>query len=81
MDLVVARDGTIKAVYAEDIDLGVLGQAVIRRASHVEPDQHGQWVADLSPVRGPLLGPFHQRSDALKAEQTWLASNWLLASS
>ena len=80
MDLVVARDGTIRAVYAEDIDLGVLGQPVIRRASHVEPDQQGRWIADLSPVRGPVLGPFHQRSDALKAEQTWLESNWLLAS-
>ncbi len=81
MDLLVARDGTIKAVCAEDIDLRVLGQAIIARASHVEPDEQGRWIADLSPVLGPVLGPFHLRSDALSAEQTWLESNWLLASS
>jgi len=80
MDLVVARNGTIKTVYAEDIDLGVLGQPVITRASHVEPDEQGRWIADLSPVNGPVLGPFHQRSDALSAERTWLESNWLLPS-
>jgi len=80
MDLLIARDGTIRSVYAEDIDLGVLGQPVITRASHVEPDQQGRWIADLSPVDGPVLGPFNQRSEALFAEQLWLASNWLLAS-
>lgn len=80
MNLVVARDGTIRAVYAEDIDLGVLGQPVITRASHVEPDEKGRWITDMSPVRGPVLGPFHQRSNALKAEQRWLESNWLLPS-
>lgn len=80
MDLVVGRDGTIRAVYAEDIDLGVLGQAVIRRASYIEPDEQGRWIADLGLVNGPFLGPFNQRSEALSAEQCWLESNWLLAS-
>ena len=77
MDLIVSPDGTIRAVYAEAIDLGVLGQAVITRASHVEPDDSGRWLADLTPVAGPVLGPFDLRSEALKAEQAWLVTNWL----
>jgi hypothetical protein len=77
MDLLVCPDGTIRAIYAEDIDLGLLGGASIRRASHVEPDEQGRWSADLSPVNGPVLGPFHRRSDALQAEQSWLQANWL----
>jgi hypothetical protein len=48
-----------------------------RNASYVEPDQHGRWFADLSPVGGANLGPFLRRSDALVAEQVWLKENWL----
>jgi hypothetical protein len=44
----------------------------IERASHLDPDAKGQWWADLSPVHGPTLGPFAQRSDALAAEVRWL---------
>ncbi len=77
MDLVVLPDGTIRAVYAEEIDLGVLGRAMIMRASHVEPDEQGRWIADLTPVAGPVLGPFRQRSQALAAERAWLEANWL----
>ena len=38
MDLLILPDGSVRAIYAEDIDLGVLGRPVITRASHVEPD-------------------------------------------
>ena len=41
MDLLVLPDGTVRAIYAEDIDLTDLGSAVISRASHVEPDPRG----------------------------------------
>ena len=78
MDLVILPDGTVRALYAEDIDLGVLGRPSITRASHVEPDKQGHWIADLTPVSGPVLGPFCRRSQALKAEQTWLEANWLI---
>jgi hypothetical protein len=44
----------------------------IQRASHVEPDEQGQWWADLAPVHGPKLGPFAVRSAALDAERCWL---------
>jgi hypothetical protein len=44
-----------------------------------EPDASGQWLADLAPVSGPILGPFAQRSEALAAESDWLARHWLCA--
>jgi hypothetical protein len=78
MDLVVMSDGMIRALYAEEIDLGALGQPMIVRASHVEPNRQGRWLADLSPVAGPVLGPFVRRSEALHAEQSWLERHWLV---
>jgi hypothetical protein len=48
------------------------GRIQIERASHVEPTSDGEWTADLSPVGGPLLGPFPLRAEALNAEQKWL---------
>lgn len=78
MDLIVETDGLIRAVYSEELDLAPLGDITIRRASHVEPIEAGGWTADLSPVGGPVLGPFPVRSAALAAEQRWLEVNWLL---
>jgi hypothetical protein len=49
-----------------------VGTLSIRRASHVEPDSSGQWWADLSPVGGPLLGPFDTRGEALASELQYL---------
>ena len=43
MDLLVLPDGTIRAIYAEEIDLSLLGSPSITRASHVEPDEQGRW--------------------------------------
>ena len=77
MQLVIGRDGTIRGIYGEAIDLAALGPLDIERASHVEPDPQGRWLADLSPVGGPVLGPFERRSDALMAEVYWLEENWL----
>ncbi len=75
MQLVIQADGTIRCLYGEAIPLGELGNLTIRRASHVEPDAQGQWLADLSPVGGPTLGPFVTRSEALAAEEAWLVAN------
>jgi hypothetical protein len=69
--------GQIHCLYGEALDLASFGAVTIRRASHVEPDQDGQWWADLSPVQGPRLGPFVFRSNALAAEVAWLEGNWL----
>lgn len=77
MDLVISPAGKIACIYDEAIDLAALGQLTISRASHVEPDSSGNWLADLAPVAGPVLGPFAQRSAALAAERTWLETCWL----
>jgi hypothetical protein len=77
MFLLVLSTGEIRCLYDEMIDLTQLGPPAITRASHVEPDASGQWWADLSPVDGPQLGPFHHRTEALGAEHAWLELNWL----
>ncbi len=80
MLLVIDPRGSVKAVYSELIDLHTLGRPAISRASHVEPDDRGGWLADLGPVGGPVLGPFCRRSEALDAERAWLESHWLTSS-
>jgi hypothetical protein len=52
-----------------------MGTVTIARASHVEPNEDGQWFAQM--VGGPVLGPFAKRSAALAAEVAWLESNVL----
>lgn len=77
MHLVIDRQGMIRCLYDEVLDLPQLGRLVIQRASHVEPDAEGCWWADLAPVNGPRLGPFARRTHALSAETTWLEEHWL----
>ena len=72
MDLIIDRRGRVRCLYEESIDLASLGQLKIIRASSVEPDCEGRWWADLSGVGGPTLGPYRLRSEALKAERTFL---------
>jgi hypothetical protein len=78
MQIVVDPQGTARCIYGEVLDLSALGSLTIRRASHVEPGDDGRWFVDLSPVRGPRLGPFNLRSAALAAEALWLEQHWLL---
>ncbi len=77
VQIVIEPSGAVRCIYSEVINLAVLGSPAISRASHVEPDPHGRWWADLSPVNGPVLGPFDCRSQALAAEQEWLQIHWL----
>jgi hypothetical protein len=77
IELVIDRTGTANCIYTDDLDLAQLGEVQVRRASHCEPDQHGRWWADLSPVAGPKLGPYTLRRAALAAEACWLRQHWL----
>ena len=43
MELLIEASGNARCVYGEAIDLAELGQLSIRRGSHVEPNEHGQW--------------------------------------
>lgn len=85
--IIIKPDGTILFVY-DDRLLPLLeeGDANVVRASHVEPVRTEvtlewltdfSWVADLSPIGGPRLGPFLMRSDAIAAEIKWIEENYL----
>ena len=80
MELVIGAGGGVRCLYGEAIDLTALGRLAIERASRVEPDLQGRWLADLAPVGGPVLGPFNLRSEALAAEAEWLSEHWLARS-
>ena len=77
MQLVIDPVGCVRCLYDEALPLAEFGRLTIARGSHVEPTAAGHWTADLSPVGGPLLGPFENRSAALDAEREWLEQNWL----
>jgi hypothetical protein len=74
MELVVGRDGGVRCIYGEELDLREIGKLQITRASHVEPDRDGFWWADMGASGGPVLGPFRSRTEALEAERGWLAA-------
>ena len=79
MQVIITNGGTVRCLYSDALELGRIGRLNIRRGSHVEPTPDGHWTADLSPVGGPVLGPYRSRREALNAEIRWLEANWLPA--
>lgn len=77
MQIIIDPGGIGRCIYTEIVDLQRIGRLTISRGSYVEPNEQGEWFADLSPVDGPRLGPFQRRSDALTAETEWLEQHWL----
>lgn len=76
IEVTVLADGDLLFLWDDRLQpLLDVGSAVIRRVGRVEPAKT-EWVADLSPVRGPVLGPFRLRDEALQAEREWLARHW-----
>ncbi len=75
-DIIIAPDGTATFIHSDEMQ-GIIeqGEATITRASHVEPDAGGKWVADMAPSGGPVLGPFRTRREALDHEVEWLVAN------
>ena len=76
-ELIIGLGGNVRMIYSELVEPHSLGDPTIERGSHVEPDQNGFWWADLTPVNGPRLGPYHMRSKAIAAEIAWLKEFWL----
>lgn len=73
LQLVISLEGTIQYIFNDElVFLQDCGDFRIKRASHVEPDGKRGWFADMSPILGPILGPFKLRSEALQAELNWL---------
>ena len=74
--ITITDTGGFKFIHADALrPLMDLGTTTTRRASHVEPAPNGtDWMADLSPVDGPVLGPFTTRAAALAAERRWIES-------
>lgn len=71
----ISSDGHLTFVYDDALaELIQGGDAHVARVSHVEPAATG-WAADMSPVAGPVLGPFPLRSEALAAERDWLTEH------
>ena len=77
MEIRIPLGGSARCIYSDELPLSELGRLTITRASYVEPNESGQWMADLSPVEGPKLGPFKVRSAAIKAEVVRLREHWL----
>lgn len=74
----ISPGGGIEFIYHDALrPLLTAGEAHIRRASHVEPTPDGRWTADLTPMHGPILGPYLTRAEALTAETDWLIQHWL----
>lgn len=70
------KGNQIRFIYNDDLaGFNKHGKIEIKRASHVEPDGNGQWIADMSPVEGPVLGPFNRRDEALQKEVEWLLAH------
>lgn len=73
MEVKITPKGDVQFIWDDRLaGLFESGSGTIRRASHVEPTEDGMWTADLSPVKGPILGPFKRRAEALNAEVKWL---------
>jgi hypothetical protein len=72
----ILPSGVIRFIYNDSLrGLMDAGKSTVVRASEVEPNEEGQWTADLSRVGGPILGPFKFREEALTAEVQWLEAN------
>jgi len=72
MKIRVYPEGIIRALHNDRLNLATIGKFWVARASWVEPDAQGRWWVDLENSRGPILGPFSTRAEALKAEVVWL---------
>lgn len=72
MKILIKKGGIIEYIYEDSLHNMLKLAGKITRASHVEPNEKGEWTADMAPSNGPVLGPFATRTKALAAEVAWL---------
>ncbi len=70
INVLIRPDGSVVMIYQEHLSLTALGPGKVKRASEVNPDGEGKWWAQI--YRGPKLGPFAKRSEAVAAEIRYL---------
>ena len=82
MQMVIDTKGQVHCLYSETLDLTALGSLSIRRASHVEADDTGQWWADLAPVDEAGARAWFQRGEIYfkKKEHAEAIRNFVKAS-
>ena len=73
--IITIDQGVVRHIYTEKFEQ-VVGNTVITRASHVEPDENGTWKVDLSPIGGDTITGFKKRSEALEYEEG-VVNQWL----
>ena len=76
----ISSEGSMRFIYTDEFKHLLDGSisSSIKRVSHVEPvSGELKWTADMSPINGPVLGPFDTRTEALEAEVDWLNKNYL----
>lgn len=77
--IIINPSGTVRFIYDDALrEIMRIGDAVITRASAVEPTAGGEWTADMEPSGGPVLGPFRTRAAALEAEHVWIEEHVLV---
>lgn len=81
LEIMVDASGEVRGIYSDELAdlLAAAGHNTpqVKRASHVEPHPDGGWQADMTPVGGPVFGPYQHRREALDQELDWLQLHWL----
>ena len=71
LSISINDEGTLEFIYSDDlIGLFSEGKPTITRASSVEPNEEGKWIAHMAT--GEKLGPFTTRQEALSEEVKFL---------
>lgn len=65
MRILINRDGTLKMIYTDSVDVRDMGDSEITRVGRVEPTEECMWRVD---VRGEEVGRYSLREEALRAE-------------
>ncbi len=65
MRVVIEKDGTLRMIYTDSLDVRDMGESEIWRVGRVEPTEDSQWEVE---VTGKAIGRFSLREEALREE-------------